>query len=106
MLSNSLESAAVVVKKFPDLFGYFRHDGRVKQRVEQTEKKRADNDGDQDLYAGIDIGFGFRSRERAVCLTPYNRFRSFDRGFDFLNLGFNEVLRFLTELFCFLCYFF
>ena len=47
--------SAVIAEEFRDLRSHGRHDRRVEERVETSEQKRADDDRDEDLHAGIDV---------------------------------------------------
>lgn len=46
---------ALVVEEFGDLAGDCGHDVRVEESIQAAEKQRSDNDGDENLHAGIDI---------------------------------------------------
>ena len=50
-------SSAVVVKETFDLLRNSRHNGAVEQRVQTGKQKSADDDGDENLHAGIDVAF-------------------------------------------------
>ena len=50
---------AGVVEEILNLGGHSRHNGAVKECVETGEQERTDNDGDEDLHAGIDVALSF-----------------------------------------------
>ena len=58
---------ACVVKKAGDLSGDGRHNSSVKESVEQSEQEGADNHGDQNLYAGIDVAFAAGVGDCGLC---------------------------------------
>ncbi len=67
---------ACVVEKSLNLGGHGGHDGAVKQQIQPAEQKRANNNGDQDFYAGIDIALSllasggcFSSRNHGINLV-------------------------------------
>ena len=47
--------SAVIAEEFSYLRGNGRHDRRVEERVESGEQERADDNRDENLYAGIDV---------------------------------------------------
>ena len=48
----------MVVEQILHLLGDGGHNGVVEERIETCEQESADNNGDQDLDAGIDVAFG------------------------------------------------
>jgi len=50
--------SALEVEKILDLLSHGGHDGGVEECVEAAEQESADNHGDEDLNAGIDVAFG------------------------------------------------
>ena len=48
----------VVVEQSLDFTRHRRHDRAVKQRVQTGKEQSADNDGDEDFDAGIDVALG------------------------------------------------
>ena len=57
----------VVVEQSLNLARYGRHDGTVEQRIQTGEQESADNDGDQDLDAGIDLAFRLLVGDEGLC---------------------------------------
>jgi len=49
--------SALEVEKILDLLSHGGHDGGVEECVEAAEQESADNHGDEDLNAGIDVAF-------------------------------------------------
>jgi len=67
---------AGVVEETLNLAGHGGHDGAVEERVETGEQERTNNDGNEDLHAGIDVAFSllggdgcFRSDDGVVRLV-------------------------------------
>ena len=59
--------SAAKAEKLGDLAGHGGHDGCVEQRIQTAEEQCADNYGDQNLYAGIDIAFSLLIGHCALC---------------------------------------
>ena len=49
--------SALEVEELLNLLSHGRHDGGVEERIETCEQECADNDGDEDLDAGVDVAF-------------------------------------------------
>ena len=49
--------SALVIEELLDLLSHSGHDGGVEERIETCEQECADDDGDEDLNAGIDVAF-------------------------------------------------
>ena len=50
-------SSALVIEELLDLLSHSGHDGGVEERIETCEQECADDNGDEDLNAGIDVAF-------------------------------------------------
>lgn len=50
--------SAAKAEKLGNFGSYSGHDGGVKQRIQSRKEKRADDNSDKNLNAGIDIAFG------------------------------------------------
>ena len=46
---------ARVIEQALNLVRYGRHNGGVKERIQTCEQERADNNGDENFYAGVNI---------------------------------------------------
>ena len=85
--------SALVVEEVSDLLGYSGHDGGVEKGVETREEQRADDNGNEDLDAGVDVAFCLLGFEGGLCLDS--------EGVDaILNLGEHVFVPYLTFLFC------
>ena len=58
--------SAVIAEEFSYLRGNGRHDRRVEERVESGEQERADDNRDENLYAGIDVTLAAGVGERGL----------------------------------------
>jgi len=48
---------ALEVEQLLDLLSHGGHDGGVEERIETCEQECADDNGDEDLDAGVDVAF-------------------------------------------------
>ena len=49
--------SALEVEELLDLLRYGGHDGGVEERIETCEQESTDDNGDEDLNAGVDVAF-------------------------------------------------
>ena len=85
---------ALIAEEISDLAGHSRHNGGVEESIKAGKQECADNHGNEDFHAGIDV---------ALCLVGHNCGLNLDR------CGINLVLDFLEHIFyllTFLFYFF
>lgn len=50
--------SALVNEELLNLLSHSGHDGGVEERIETCEQESTDDNGDEDLDAGIDVAFG------------------------------------------------
>ncbi len=85
---------ALIAEEISNLAGHSRHDGAVEESIKTGKQECADDDGDEDFYAGIDI---------ALCLVGHNCGLNLDRcGIDLILDFLEHIFYLLTFLFLFL----